>query len=137
MRITLIVGLLFGLLSLNFFGQSNAHPPQQPSRAGASPVPSTKQDKGSSSRENYIGDEACNACHQEKVESFYRTAHYLTSRLPSRGSILGTFTAGANAPTTSNPELSYRMDEKKDGFFQTAVFGIFPTPQSALSGLTW
>jgi cytochrome c554/c'-like protein len=126
MRITFIVGLLLGLLSPHSFGQTSAQPPQAPSLRGASPVPSTKEHKGSSSREDYIGDEACNACHQEKVQSFHRTAHYLTSRLPSKDSILGTFAPGANAPATSNPELSYRMDEKKDGFFQTAVFGIPP-----------
>jgi Cytochrome c554 and c-prime len=127
MRITFVVGLLLGLLtSLNFFAQSNAQPPQAPSGAGANPVPSTKQDKDSSSRENYVGDAACNTCHREKVESFHQTAHSLTSRSPDKSSILGSFTPGANAPTTSNPELSYRMDEKKDGFYQTAVFGIPP-----------
>jgi len=77
-------------------------------------------------RENYAGDEACRSCHQDKVETFHRTAHYLTSRLPDKDSILGNFSPAANILKTSNPDLFFRMEARVDGFFQMAVQGIPP-----------
>ena len=77
-----------------------------------------------------VGDGACTSCHQEKVEAFHQTAHYLTSRLPSKISILGNFTPGANVLKTSNPDLFFRMEEKADSFFQTAVEGPAPDSES-------
>jgi Cytochrome c554 and c-prime len=74
----------------------------------------------------YLGDAACQSCHRDKVETFHRTAHYLTSRLPEADSILGIFTPGANVMKTSNPELFFRMDQKGSEFSQTAVVGAAP-----------
>lgn len=83
-----------------------------------------------SPRADYVGDDACRSCHADKVDSFHRTAHYLTSRPANRDSILGKFTPGDNILKTVNPNLFFRMDEKtidgKDGFFQTAVEGEPP-----------
>jgi hypothetical protein len=116
-------GVIVGLLSAgNVFGQSNKPASQMPS---AIPVAPLRADT-SSSRDNYAGDSACASCHRERVDSFHQTAHYLTSRLPDRNSILGSFMPGANAFTTSNPDLSFRMDAKGSEFFQTAVQGIAP-----------
>ena len=95
---------------------TQAIPPQEASAGNTKPNP----------RENYIGDEACRSCHQDKVETFHRTAHYLTSRLPDKDSILGNFDADANILKTSNPDLYFRMEAKDSGFFQTAVQGIPP-----------
>jgi len=47
-------------------------------------------------RENYAGDDACRSCHQDRVDSFHRTAHYLTSALPDKTSVLGSFSPDAN-----------------------------------------
>jgi len=77
-------------------------------------------------RENYVGDDACHSCHQDKAESFHRTAHYLTSALPDKDSILGSFSPDANILKTSNPDLFFRMEKKDDVFFQTAVQGVTP-----------
>jgi hypothetical protein len=74
----------------------------------------------------YMGDAACQSCHQEKVETFHRSSHYLTSRLPEKDSILGSFAADSNVMKTSNPELFFRMEQKGDDFFQTAVEGADP-----------
>src|SRR5579864_5766791 len=84
--------------------------------------PSPKPDP----RESSVGDDGCRSCHQDKVESYHRTAHYLTSRLPDQDSILGNFSPDANILKTSNPDLSFRMEAKNDGFFQTAVQGMPP-----------
>ncbi len=81
-------------------------------------------------RRGYAGDSACNSCHQDKVQSFHRTAHYLTSQLPSKDSIFGDFSPNANVLKTSNPELYFRMDATKEGFFETAVEGAPPNTTS-------
>jgi hypothetical protein len=126
MRATFIVGLTAGLLAaLNVLGQSDARP--RPAQLGsATPITSTETGKTSSARDNYVGDESCGSCHREKVDTFHQTAHYLTSRMPDKSSILGKFTPGANTPKTSNPELFFRMDENENGFSQTAVQGLPP-----------
>lgn len=81
-------------------------------------------------RSGYVGDEACEPCHADKVQSFHQTAHYLTSRLPTANSILGSFAAVDNILKTANPQLSFQMDQKSDGkdagFFQTEVLGTAP-----------
>jgi Cytochrome c554 and c-prime len=75
---------------------------------------------------NYVGDEACRSCHADKVESYWNTAHHRTSRLPDKETILGSFAEGKNVLRTSNPELSFRMDSKPDGFYETSIW----TPHS-------
>jgi Cytochrome c554 and c-prime len=110
----------------------------QPSQAepvapSATPVKPTQE-----SRSGYVGDDACLTCHQEKTEAFHTTAHFLTSRLPDKKSILGSFSPGENELKTSNPELTFRMEEKEQGkekgkdlgLFQTAIEG---TPPAAFS----
>jgi hypothetical protein len=74
-----------------------------------------------SSRDGYVGDEACQGCHQEKFETYLRSAHHLASRLPSRTSINGKFTPGSNILRTSNPYLYFVMTATREGYFQSAV----------------
>lgn len=74
----------------------------------------------------YAGDSACASCHAEKVQTFHLTSHYLTSRLPNKDSILGSFAPGANVMKTSNPYLVFQMDEKGSEFFQSAIEGEAP-----------
>src|SRR5207248_3511882 len=53
-------------------------------------TPATDDDSTyAGAHDNYVGDQACRSCHWQKVEGFHQTAHYLTSRLPSKESILG------------------------------------------------
>lgn len=75
--------------------------------------------------DNAVGDSACLACHHAQA-SFERTAHHLTSQLPTRASISGSFTPGDNITRTSNPSLYFRMDSTAAGFFETAVIGRAP-----------
>jgi len=98
---------------------STPHAAQLPPRAPQSGKPPS-----------YVGDTVCQHCHQDKVETFHRTSHYLTSKLPEKDSILGTFTPDANVMRTSNPELFFRMEEKDNSFFQTAVQGTAPFIES-------
>jgi len=70
--------------------------------------------------DNAAGDSTCLSCHVDHA-SFEQTAHHLTSRLPTRASIAGSFTPGLNVLRTSNPSLYFRMDSTADGFYETAV----------------
>lgn len=79
----------------------------------------------------YAGDEACAACHRAQFVGYQHTGHHLTSMLPSKGSILGTFNDPGNqlkiedpAPAIGDPGLSYKMERKDDAFFQTATTGF-------------
>jgi len=81
---------------------------------------------GASYPNNYVGDEACKSCHAEKVESYWKTAHHQTSRPADKEAILGSFTDGRNVLQTGNPELSFRMDSRADGFYQTSIWA-FPS----------
>jgi hypothetical protein len=131
MKVASTIIVIFGLLAgLKLLGQSNTQSPQAPSTTQKAPVLSPKADGPSAANEHYIGDGACGSCHREKVDTFHQTAHYLTSMLPDKSSILGKFSPDANTRTTSNPDLFFRMDEKmdekEDGFFQTAVQGTAP-----------
>ena len=77
------------------------------------------------SRPGYVGDEKCLSCHPKQKE-FPRTAHHLTSRSATRESIAGSFASGKNVLKTPEPELQYRMEDRRDGFFQTGVLGTPP-----------
>jgi hypothetical protein len=72
-----------------------------------------------------VGDEKCLSCHQEQ-KSYPGTAHHLTSRPATKDSIAGKFEDGKNILKTAEPELHYKMEAKKDGFFQTAILGRAP-----------
>src|SRR5207244_8538268 len=74
---------------------------------------------------NAAGDMACVSCHAPQA-SFEQTAHHLTSTLPTRQSILGSFSRGENVLRTSNPELHFRLDSTATGYYQTAVMGRAP-----------
>jgi hypothetical protein len=77
-------------------------------------------------RTDYAGDEACVACHQEKVNSYHQTAHHFTSSLPTRESIKGKFSPGSNIFKTGNTNLYFEMDATEKGFFQTATLQRSP-----------
>jgi cytochrome c554/c'-like protein len=68
------------------------------------------------------GDAVCLSCHQQQA-AFEQTAHRLTSRLPTRANLMGSFHPGANVLRTANPQLHFRMDSTADGYYQTAVMG--------------
>jgi hypothetical protein len=74
-------------------------------------------------RLDYVGDAACARCHQDKVETYHKTAHYVTSQVANKDTILGNFSPGSNTMMTANPNLWFRMDVKGDDFYQTAIWG--------------
>ncbi len=75
----------------------------------------------------YVGDEACNSCHQGQAINYHRTGHALTSSLPSKESIKGEFSLGANTLRTANPDLHFVMEANETDFFQKAVVRTSPS----------
>jgi hypothetical protein len=95
---------------------------QQRSASQAVPRKTTQK----KNRQNYAGDDACAPCHSEKAESYSHTAHHLTSRSPDATSISGSFAEGQNILKTANPSLSFRMESKPKGFYESSVWEIPP-----------
>ena len=79
-------------------------------------------EKAPATRGDFLGDAACQECHQEISSTYAHTAHHLTSQLPTKDSILGSFTSGQNVLKTGDPDLLFRMNAKESGFYETAVF---------------
>jgi hypothetical protein len=79
-------------------------------------------EKAPATRGDFLGDAACQECHQEISSTYAHTAHHLTSRVPTKDSILGSFTSGQNVLKTGDPDLHFRMNAKESGFYETAVF---------------
>jgi hypothetical protein len=73
-----------------------------------------------------VGDDACRPCHDAITGGYHLTAHHKTSKVANRESIAGSFKQGNNRLKTSDKDLQFRMDAKKDGFYQTAVFFQLP-----------
>lgn len=69
----------------------------------------------------FVGAHACADCHAERYDGYMQTGHANTSKLPNEQTILGSFEPGENVLRTPNRHLSFRMDEKDDGFYQTVV----------------
>jgi hypothetical protein len=67
-----------------------------------------------------VGDQVCGSCHADKLRSFHQTAHARTSTEPTADAIHGSFAAGANRLTTVNPNVSFTLEARNDGYFQTA-----------------
>jgi Cytochrome c554 and c-prime len=67
------------------------------------------------------GDQRCSTCHEQTYNSYLQTAHHLTSRLPTKGSIMGPFSLGKNTMSTFNPQLSFLMEARDGRFYQTAL----------------
>ena len=68
----------------------------------------------------FVGAATCGECHADRWRGFQRTAHHLTSREPSKETVLGSFDAPANRLVTGNSSLSFEMEAKPAGLFVTA-----------------
>jgi len=84
-------------------------------------------------RPGFAGDAACKSCHQPQSEPYVRTAHHLTSQLPSARSVLGDFRPSTNqlviqsaANPAGLPELRFRMELRNGHYRETAITGYAP-----------
>ncbi len=81
-------------------------------------------------REGLIGDATCADCHRAQCASYVHTAHHLTSQLPAKGSVLGSFVTGSNelvivpeGNAAGLPGLRFHMERKGDALTETATSG--------------
>jgi hypothetical protein len=88
----------------------------------STPAKSPASEKTTASRRDFVGHSACRECHAATADTYVHTTHFLTSQLPNKNSIAGSFAPGANVLKTSNPDLHFRMDARENGFYETAVF---------------
>ena len=65
---------------------------------------------------------ACRPCHRSIYDSYVKTGHYLTSTVATKATVMGDFGEGRNVARTSLPDLQFVMEERRGGFFQTAVY---------------
>ena len=93
----------FALLYFNYFANGPGDPPHA-FRGAAST------------------SEACRPCHQSIYDSYVKTGHYLTSTVATKATVMGDFSAGRNVARTPLPDLQFAMEERRGGFFQTAVY---------------
>jgi len=82
------------------------------------------------SRDRFVGDAVCAACHQDQSNSYLATAHHLSSQRPDKDSIHGSFRNWSDvlmiadpAKATDNPGLYFKMESRDDRRYQTAVAG--------------
>lgn len=100
------------------------------SAASAAFLPQPAKHQSYTERPGYAGDAACIGCHQQESESYFHTAHHLTSQLASRDSVLGSFRPGANVlaivpANRSSVEagLQFIMTEKNGHYYESATAG--------------
>jgi Cytochrome c554 and c-prime len=95
------------------------------------PQPQQTMQQDGPARPKRVGDQACVPCHEAYGTSYRRTSHHLTSQLANGNSILGSFSGGGSnlkildpIASKSSPGLSFHMDRKDDGYYETAVVGL-------------
>lgn len=68
-----------------------------------------------------LAAESCRPCHAAIVDTWAATAHARTSALADSQTIKGDFAEGHNVLQTGAPNISFRMERREDGFYQTAL----------------
>jgi hypothetical protein len=126
--VAFVVGTL--LLASATLPQGQAPSVSAKAKAVSSGSRGAAEKKLSISRSEYVSDEACARCHQDKINSYDKTAHHITSQVANKKTIVGTFSPGANTMQTANPNLTFWMDSKGDEFFQTAIWGTPPNERT-------
>jgi Cytochrome c554 and c-prime len=94
----------------------------QQAQVGAA-VSASRGQAGTSDQHGFVGDNACRDCHQREFEGYLTTRHHLDSTLPSAETIHGHFDSGRNTMASLDPGVSFRMDAKGGGFFETSLVG--------------
>lgn len=66
--------------------------------------------------------QACRTCHQSIYDRYIATGHFLTSRPAVKAAIPGDFGPGGNIVQTELDGLSFKMERRTNGLFQTAIY---------------
>lgn len=71
-----------------------------------------------------LNPQSCRPCHSKKYESYIKTAHFLTSSLPSDETVRGSLAEGRNILRTRNPNTYFKVEKRDDSFFQVAHWKV-------------
>lgn len=63
---------------------------------------------------------SCRPCHEAIVAGYLQTAHFNTSAEASAQSVRGSFAEGRNVLRTRRANISFLMEQREDGLYQTA-----------------
>jgi hypothetical protein len=85
------------------------------------------EEKKPPARAEYVGDQVCRSCHEEKAKTYFQTAHHFASSWPSPQTMKGSFTPDSNGMKTASPFLTFEMTQTEQGYFQTATEKISAT----------
>ncbi len=70
--------------------------------------------------EHYVGSETCMECHADIYSSHLKTAHYNTSAIANKETILGSFEPGSNVLDLEY--VKFTMERKSDSFYQHIAY---------------
>lgn len=71
--------------------------------------------------DEYLGPDGCRDCHLLRHETCTQTAHFLDSAPATRQTVLGPFEAGRNVLKTLDPALTFEMEARDGGFWQSEI----------------
>jgi Cytochrome c554 and c-prime len=128
--VAFVAGTLLLVSATLLQGQAPSASSKTKATSSGSRGPDGKTKTLSIPRSDYVGDEACASCHQDKIDSYEKTAHHNTAQVANKKSIAGIFSPSANTMQTANPNLTFRMDSKGGEFFQTAIWGTPPNERT-------
>lgn len=116
------LALILAVIPIVCSGRSSAQLP--------TPAMASSSDSYQQTNHPYSGDASCLPCHKKEASTYLHTSHHLTSQLATKTTVLGSFRAGANqltivdsARTTVEPGLTFKMEAKYGGLFETAISG--------------
>lgn len=69
----------------------------------------------------FVEAHVCGECHPTQFEGFRDTAHFRTSSLATRDTVLGDFTPAGNRLATKDPNVHFEMLAEGDGLYQRVV----------------
>lgn len=75
----------------------------------------------STATRHIVSDATCANCHADQAAAHRRSAHALTSSFAKEETVKGNFQPGMNTMTTIDPNVSFLMEQTKQGFFETAI----------------
>lgn len=72
-------------------------------------------------RPDYVGPDACAACHAERAAEFRTSRHFWACSLPDGETMPAAFSSKDAAYVTREPSLRFEMTRSGDDFFETAI----------------
>jgi predicted CXXCH cytochrome family protein len=113
--------LILGVLSLAYYSFVSSRAANLDQGAASSePTQPKAAPAAARNPRGYVGIQACQACHAERVQGFKETRHYLACMPPDPAQMPAAFTSPEKL-TTSDPNLHFEMVKEGESFVQKTV----------------